>query len=149
MAFEFKFIKRVEFAETDAAGILHFSNYFRYMEMTEHAFFRSLGLSIYAGNPVPEIGWPRVHVECHYKEPLRFEDGVEIHLLIKEIKKKSITYKFIFRKIASGRPSTEIAWGRVTAVCINFDEHGRIAGATAIPSEIAGRIEKAPQELLS
>jgi acyl-CoA thioester hydrolase len=32
MAFEFKLTRRVEFAETDMAGIVHFSNFFRYME---------------------------------------------------------------------------------------------------------------------
>jgi YbgC/YbaW family acyl-CoA thioester hydrolase len=39
-------IHRVEFTDTDMAGIVHFSSFFRYMEVTEHAFFRSLGFSI-------------------------------------------------------------------------------------------------------
>ena len=43
MAHAFTMQRRVEFAETDMAGILHFSNYFRFMESVEHAFFRSLG----------------------------------------------------------------------------------------------------------
>jgi len=46
MPYEFKLTRRVEFAETDMAGIMHYSNYFRFMETAEHAFFRSLGLSI-------------------------------------------------------------------------------------------------------
>ena len=46
MAYEFKAIRRVEFADTDMAGIMHYSNFFRFMETAEHAFFRSLGLSI-------------------------------------------------------------------------------------------------------
>ena len=41
--FEFKLTRRIEFAETDMAGIVHFANFFRMMEATEHAFFRSLG----------------------------------------------------------------------------------------------------------
>ena len=47
MAYEFKVRRRVEFSETDMAGIVHYSNFFRYMEAAEHAFFRSLGLSIH------------------------------------------------------------------------------------------------------
>ena len=47
MPYEFKTIRRVEFSETDMAGIMHYSNYFRFMETAEHAFFRSLGLSIF------------------------------------------------------------------------------------------------------
>ena len=47
MAHEYRYRRRVEFSETDLAGIVHFSNYFRYMEAAEHEFFRSLGLSIH------------------------------------------------------------------------------------------------------
>ena len=47
MPSEFKLTRRIEFAETDMAGIVHFANFFRMMESTEHAFFRSLGLTIH------------------------------------------------------------------------------------------------------
>ena len=35
--------RRVEFSDTDMAGIVHFANFYRYMEQAEHDFFRSLG----------------------------------------------------------------------------------------------------------
>ena len=148
MSYEFKLTKRVEFSETDAAGLLHFSNYFRYMEMAEHAFFRSLGFSIHSGSPFPEIGWPRVHAECHYKQPLHFEDQVEIHLLVREKKDKSITYDFVFRKAVDRKRDSEIARGRSTAVCIAFDDKGKITGAISIPQYISEKIQEAPKELL-
>ena len=84
MAYEFKAIRRVEFAETDMAGIVHYSNFFRYMETAEHGFFRSLGLSVVMDQFDPPVGWPRVHAECDYVFPLRFEDEVEIHMLVRE-----------------------------------------------------------------
>ena len=40
--------RTVEFSETDMAGIVHYSNFFRYMESAEHAFFRALGFSVVA-----------------------------------------------------------------------------------------------------
>ena len=43
MAYEFKATRQVEFSETDMAGIMHFSNFFRFMETAEHGFYRSLG----------------------------------------------------------------------------------------------------------
>ena len=46
MAYEYKIVREVEFSDTDMAGIMHFSNFFRFMEAAEHGFFRSLGLSI-------------------------------------------------------------------------------------------------------
>ena len=45
MAYEYTTTKKIEFSETDMAGLVHFSNYFRYMEVAERDFFESLGLS--------------------------------------------------------------------------------------------------------
>src|SRR5690348_13177894 len=99
MAYEFKLVRRVEFSETDMAGIVHYSNFFRYMEAAEHAFFRSLGFSVITRQVEPAVGWPRVHASCDYKQPLRFEDEFEIHLLVTVKKSKSLSYQFRFRKL--------------------------------------------------
>ena len=104
MAHEFTITRRVEFNETDAAGIVHFSNYFRYMEYAEHAFFRSLGRSIVDHDL--DVGWPRVHCHCDYKKPLKFEDEVEIQLLVSARTSKSLSYQFRF---STG--GTEVARG--------------------------------------
>src|SRR5690349_17332469 len=117
MPYEFKMVHRVEFAETDMAGIVHFANFFRYMEATEHAFFRSLGFSIHTEIGGQRFGWPRVHVSCDYKAPLRFEDEVEVHLKVREKKTRSLTYEFICRKVGS-EPAMEVARGRLTVVCV-------------------------------
>src|SRR5687767_11195351 len=99
MAYEFKIVRRVEFSETDMAGIVHYSNYFKYMETAEHAFFRSLGFSIVTKNIESPVGWPRVHAECDFKHPLYFEDDVEVHLLVAEKRSKALSYIFRFRKM--------------------------------------------------
>ena len=148
MTYQFTETRRIEFAETDLAGIVHFANYFRYMEATEHAFYRSLGLSVNPpreGNP---LGWPRVAASCDYKAPLRFEDELEIQLLVQEKRSKSLTYLFIFRKIEDGR-RTEVARGALTAVSAEYDPTARTMKAVSLPPEYADRIEPAPPELLS
>src|SRR5436190_17664650 len=99
MAYEFKVTRRVEFSETDMVGIVHYSNFFRYMEVAEHAFFRSLGISVVTRQVDPPVGWPRVHAECDYQQPLRFEDEFEIHMLVAEKRSKSLKYVFRFRKL--------------------------------------------------
>src|SRR4051812_33488771 len=63
----------VQFSDTDMAGIMHFANFFRFMERAEHAFFRSLGFSV-MDSQVPReerVGWPRIHASCDYIAPLR------------------------------------------------------------------------------
>src|SRR5882672_1912623 len=99
MAYEFKAVRRVEFSETDMAGIVHYSNFFKYMETAEHGFFRSLGFSVVMDRHDPPVGWPRVHAECDYLQPLRFEDDVEIQMLVCEKKVKSLSYLFRFHRL--------------------------------------------------
>jgi YbgC/YbaW family acyl-CoA thioester hydrolase len=146
MAYEFKAQRRVEFSDTDMAGIMHFSNFFRFMETAEHGFFRSLGFSICDTSRQPRIGWPRVHASCDYHKPLRFEDLVEIHLLVAEKRSKAITYQIRFNRLA-GNASEEVARGRLTVVCVGHDATGAMR-ATTIPEEIAAKIDAAPSELL-
>ncbi|MDB6151669.1 MAG: thioesterase superfamily protein [Chthoniobacteraceae bacterium] len=145
MPYEFKLTRRVEFAETDMAGIVHFSNFFRMMESTEHAFFRSLGFSIHRHSEGETIGWPRVSANCDYVRPLRFEDEVEIHLLVAEVRTRSIRYQFVFRKVTDG---TEVARGAIAAVCARLDKTtGRLI-PLSIPDSIREKITAAPSELL-
>jgi len=146
VAYEFKFVRIVEFSETDMAGIVHFSNYCKYMEAAEHRFFRSIGYSIFADQNDPRVGWPRVHVEFDYKKPLRFEDEIEIHLLVARLRSKSITYKFRIKKI-NGDQCELAATGEMTAVCVSTTKHGTMK-ACSIPAEIAAQIEVAPTGLL-
>jgi acyl-CoA thioester hydrolase len=151
MPCEFMMIHRVEFADTDMAGIIHFSSYFRYMEVTEHAFFRSLGFSINTRVPEPEspaeggrIGWPRVHVSCDFKRPLRFEDEVEVHLRVREKREKSLAYDFLFRKVGD-ESGVEVARGSLTVVCAAVDPQTDQMRAIPIPEVIARQIEVASE----
>ena len=146
MAYEFKARRRVEFSETDMAGIMHYSNFFRFMETAEHGFYRSLGFSVRMPETDPRLGWPRVHAECDFKKPLRFEDEVEIHLLVARKGSKSISYQIRFWRVNGER--TEVARGLVTIVCVAHRADGSMS-SVPIPVEIAEKIEQAPAELLS
>jgi len=147
MAFEFKAVRRVEFSETDMAGIVHYSNFFRYMETAEHGFFRSLGHSVVMDKFEQPLGWPRVHAECDYRMPLHFEDEVEVHLLVSEKKSKSLTYIFKFRKL-NGPAPVEVARGSLTVVCVTKQGDGKFSAAN-IPKAFADEIQVAPPEMLA
>ncbi len=143
MASEFRMRRSVTFAETDMAGILHFSNYFRYMEEAEHAFFRSLGYSVHGDVRTAAFGWARRNATCDYKRPLRYEDEVELHLLVREKRSKAIVYETRF--LLAGE---EVARGTITAVCIEKTADGTLR-AVAMPPAIDAAIEAVPAERLS
>lgn len=127
------------------AGIVHFANFFRMMEETEHAFFRSLGSSIHEQGEDGAIGWPRVNVSCDFVQPLRFEEEIEIQLLVAEVRTRSIRYRFHFRKPDE---ATVAASGQMVVVCARVgNANGKLA-AIAIPEKIRSAIQSAPPELL-
>jgi len=142
MPSEFKIVRQVEFSETDMAGLMHFSNFFRFMETAEHAFFRSLGYSIHGEVAGRKVGWPRVHAECDYKRPLRFEDKVEVELRVLERNEKTLRYEFTFRKL-SDVGSEIAARGELVVACVSY-EPGKPLKAIPIPKELADKIEPAP-----
>ena len=144
MSYEYRIVREVEFSDTDMAGIMHFSNFFRFMEAAEHAFFRSLGLSIHTGDP-DVVHWPRVHAAMDFSYPLRFEDSVEIRLLVREKRERSLVYSFLFRKV-SGEPQREVARGTLAVACVKRDSSTGQMKAVSIPKAIADKIDVAPPE---
>jgi len=128
---EFTLRRRVFFYECDGAAIVHFSNYFRYMEEAEHGLWRSAGLSI--ANREAGVGFPRVAASFEYHRPLRFEDEIEILVRIVSISNRSMKYTCTITR--SGEP---IATGSATIVCV-AQQPDKSMKAVPIPPGIASR----------
>ncbi|MEK6675871.1 MAG: thioesterase family protein [Planctomycetota bacterium] len=125
--------RRVQFAETDAAGVLHFSNYYRYMEEVEHAFWRSLGLSVIHNHSDTVISWPRVATSCEYFAPAYFEEELVLHFGISSLGESSLSYEVVFQR-GEGR----IALGKTTAVCCMME--GGTFRAVRVPDTIRSKL---------
>ena len=146
MPYEFEVTRRVEFSETDLAGIMHFSNFFRFMEAAEHAFLRSLGFSVAQCRNGLEVCLPRVHAECDYAVPLRFEDEVRVRLRVERKGRSSLTYQFRFSRVNDSRQE-EAARGRLTVACVERQANGSLK-AVPLPKAIADKIQQAPAQML-
>lgn len=121
--------RRVEFRDTDAAGIVHFSAFFPMMESAEHEALRSLGLSVM--QPIEDGGhltWPRVSAKCDYLNAARFEDLLTVFVSVRHLGTTSVTYVFEFR-----RDETLIAMGEITAVCCVWMPGDSLAKVTISP----------------
>jgi acyl-CoA thioester hydrolase len=126
--------RRIEFRDTDAAGIAHFTAFFNYMEEVEHEFLRSVGLSVIKRDAGGVLSWPRVSVHCDYSGAVHFEDVLDIELSIDRIGEKSVTYHFLFHHL--GR---QVAAGRLTAVCCRMESDG--PRSLPIPAEIVAKLK--------
>lgn len=104
--------RRVEFCDTDAAGIMHFVAFFRMMEQAEHDLLRSVGLSVVQHDAEGTLSWPRVAARCEFKAAARFEELLEIQVRLARLGQRSITYAHRFE-----REGVVLAEGEITAVC--------------------------------
>jgi acyl-CoA thioester hydrolase len=127
--------RRVEFGDTDMAGIVHFANFFRYMEAAECDFLRAHGLSVKLNWEGQAIGFPRVSAACNYVRPARFEDVLDIAVTIERIGTKSVTFAFEF-----SRDGAQIAQGKVTSVCCRLGADERLE-ACEIPVSYRIRLQ--------
>lgn len=134
----FRVLRRMEFCETDLAGIVHFANFYRFMEQAEHEFFRSLGLKIAGtiadGTP---YGWPRVAAACKFRAPAFYEDILEITLEIQDRTSRSLTISYRLT-----RGETLIAEGEMTTVFCLIPPGERPRSAD-IPPEIVATLDQA------
>lgn len=140
MASSYSAQRRVEFSDTDMAGIMHFSNFFRFMETAEHGFLRSLGFSVVTRQTNPPVGWPRVHCECDFFKPVYFEDLLNIQL--KVVKKTDKTLKYEIEFYREKEPDVLVAKGYIVAVCVTRDESSGKMISIPIPEEITKKIGK-------
>lgn len=149
----FRCKRLVEFRDTDAAGIAHFSAFFFWMESAEHALLRHCGLKVVDRAPedaeelrhlVPaasdkneiEVSWPRVSVTADYQAAVRFGEELEIAVGVADIGHASVTYGFKFER--AGRL---VAIGKVVAVrCLM--RRGEKPLPVKIPTGVASRLER-------
>lgn len=140
-SFHFTHRRQVEFADTDLAGIVHFSNFFRYVESAEHAFFRSLGFRPHTAGGAIHHGWPRLEVSCQYLKPARFEQVLEICLRVTELRTSSLTYEFsIFGADDRARPL--LATGRCAIIHVAIDPALHQIRKTPIPADLRHALER-------
>lgn len=129
----FKASFRVSWVDTDAAQVMHFSNYFRFFERAEEEFYRHLGINL---RDAAEAGFwlPSVEAFCQFKHPARLNDLLEVELTVDELREKSVKYRF---KILNKETALLLASGHVVIVAADK----RTGKATQIPLEIAEKIK--------
>jgi YbgC/YbaW family acyl-CoA thioester hydrolase len=125
---------RIEFADTDMAGIVHFANFFRFMESAEVQFLHTRGLSVAMKWQGQSIGFPRVSASCDYLKPARFEDVLNVDVLVQKVGRTSITYAFEFSK-----DEEIIARGRISCVCCLVQADRKLL-SMEIPEEIRQKL---------
>jgi len=105
----FLYNRRIEFADTDAAGVAHFSRLLVMVEEAEHAFFRSLKIPILD----EEHAWPVVSVNISYLFQCQFGDELTIGIQPLKMGNSSFHYAFESSRLIDGK-SVNVFKGTIT-----------------------------------
>ncbi len=138
----FRYRRLVEFADTDLAGIMHFANFFRFVECAEHAFFRSLGFSVHSSQGTRHDGWPRIEVSCKYLRPARFQDTLEVCLHLAELRTTSLSYAFSIFSVDGAEPAL-LATGKFGIIHVELDTATHEMRKAPIPAALRAKLEAA------
>jgi acyl-CoA thioesterase FadM len=101
--------RRIEWMDTDAAGIYHYTTVLRLAEAAEAALCTSLGIADRT------FGFlPRVALALEFRRPLRFNDLVELELSVAGVGRSTVRYA-----LALTGPDGLVAEGTITGCLID------------------------------
>jgi acyl-CoA thioester hydrolase len=117
-------VRRVEFVETDMAGIVHFSRFYIWLSIMQQLEDGTV------------IGWPRVSAQCRFESPARYDELITARLTIQRIGVKSLTFDVVFR-----RGERVLARGSMKTVCCRL-RPGHELESLEIPALYLERIQE-------
>jgi acyl-CoA thioester hydrolase len=121
--------RRVEWMDTDAAGIYHWSTVIRFAEAAEMELHTALGIA-----PVTFGATPRVKAGFDFRRPLRFNDRATIDLSVREVGRSSVRY----RVVLSDDEQRTVAEGEMTAVFIDTESGRSVAWPPPVRAALTG-----------
>jgi acyl-CoA thioesterase FadM len=132
--------QRVEWMDTDAAGIYHWTTVARFGEAAEAALHNALGIAAETFGATPRLG-----VSLSFRRPLRFNDAAWVTLAVTSVGRSSVHY----RLEVTGADGAEIAGGEIVTCLVEpgggrsrpWPEHIRRAlaeGGEQSPTQSAG-----------
>ena len=109
---------RVNWVDTDASGLIHYTAALRYFEVAEHALMRRL-FARADGTPERTFMLPRVHVEADYKAPLRYPEEFDCAAHVAAVGRSSVTYAYEIRRV----DRVVAIVGKIVAVAVDLAGH--------------------------
>ncbi|MDQ6780589.1 MAG: acyl-CoA thioesterase [Candidatus Eremiobacteraeota bacterium] len=118
----------VRWSDVDAAGIVCYGAYVRFVEIAETELFRSIGMPY--GKVFDRFNcWlPRVHLSCDFRLPARLDDKLTLHACVGRIGTTSVSLRFAIDNAAVAR----VADFNVVLVCLDRQSFAK----RALPAEL-------------
>jgi acyl-CoA thioester hydrolase len=103
-------------ADVDAAGIVYFPHFFRFVEQVEEELFRAAGKELVRLIEANHVWLPRVEAFSRFSQPIRRGDAIRVRLNPQINGEKTIRYDF---EIVDDQAVDKLAEGHITVVCVD------------------------------
>lgn len=118
----------VKWSETDAAGIVFYPNFYKWMNDAAHNILAKIGYPISRLIKEEKIGIPLLEAKCEFKSPLLVDDKVTVCTSVREVRNKVVILDHVFVK-----DGVEVARGYEIRAWTDFKEEPK---AVSIPQHI-------------
>ena len=100
-----KYLHRAQYYETDQMGIIHHSNYIRWMEEARMNYLSRIGFPM---ETIEQKGFvsPVVSVQCRYKKPCRLNELIAISVRVKAYNGVKLVLEYEMHEQESGELRT-------------------------------------------
>ncbi|MCL7748716.1 acyl-CoA thioesterase [Halalkalibacter alkaliphilus] len=88
----------VKWGDTDAAAIVFYPNFYKWMNEASHHYFGQIGFKPSKLFAEEKVGMPLLEANCQFRTPLLFEDIVTVYSTITEIRNKVVFLEHIFKR---------------------------------------------------
>lgn len=91
----YTYYRKAQYHETDQMGIIHHSNYVKWMEEARISYMDQMGFSY---RKVEELGVisPVVNISVSYKKQVSFDNEIQIHVSVKKYNSISLEFNYEF-----------------------------------------------------
>lgn len=124
---------RVGYVDTDAAGVVHHSQYFRYLEQGRVELLRAVGVDYLMFERERSLALPVVEVRMKYRAPARFDDLLDVETWLSEGSRAKLVFGSRLRRAADAVLLHE---GTITLACVKMPQ-GSIC---SVPADLLTRL---------
>lgn len=117
MGERFRYRVRVQYQDTDQAGVVHHAAYLRFMEQARVELLRERGVNYRRFEEEVGKGIPVVEVQVRYRQPARFDDALELETWVSICNRAKLVFEY-----RVWRDETLLTEASITCACVLMAE---------------------------
>ena len=111
---------RVYYEDTDSGGVVYYANYLKFMERARTEWLRKLGFEQDELARQQELIFMVRSAKLDYHRPARFNDLLEVHSAVTDVRRVSLSFEQHVRKAATAKTEGDelLCRGHIQIACL-------------------------------